>query len=54
MLQNLLTTSSRRFHDISGGAQLMYEFELPLEMLAQSLQQHFSMDDEVVDDYSID
>ena len=46
-LQNLMTT-----RDVSGGG-LMYEFELPLEMLAQSLQQYFR-DNEIVDDYLLD
>lgn len=34
-----LTSSSSTSRDVSGG--LMYEFEMPLEMLTQTLQQHF-------------
>jgi hypothetical protein len=46
MMQNLIT------RDVSGGhPQLLYELEMPLEMLTQTLQQHFSDD---VQDYPVD
>jgi hypothetical protein len=46
MFQHLTSSSTSR--DVSGG--LMYEFEMPLEMLTQTLQQHFRNTEEEEED----